>query len=50
MQPWPRLSFKVLCQLTLEMLKSEEFLIECGGALKTTIALVWEVTDVHRHL
>ena len=26
MQPCPRLSFKVLCQLTLEMLKSEEFL------------------------
>jgi len=36
MQPCPRLSFKVICQLTLEMAKLE-FLIWCGSTWKTCL-------------
>ena len=45
MQPCPRLSFKVICQLTLEMTNSVEFLTWCGSALKTLVVLSCKVPD-----
>ena len=45
MQPCPRLSFKVICQLTLEMTNSVDFLTWCGSAWKTLVVLSCKVPD-----